>query len=295
MFLIIVSLIIILLILNILLTIYYLYKKNYKLFYISLTRTLFIYILIKLYCDYCNNIQICVFDSGIPGATIVAMATIHGNEPAGSYALEEVVDMFTSGELKVTKGKVIILPCLNKGGRMLNMRYQPQQILELKFFNIDANRNYPKKGEYSSKCDISTKVIDIVNKSNYVYDCHEAYGTLNKDGPNSMGNGIYPGNGQVSINLCNNIVKDINKIEYDTPSKTNIDYRTYQVVEKWKDIEGSLRNYCNDHEINYVLIESPGQDNVQPLKDRIIQNKIGFLSFMKNMDPDVFEVIGIQL
>ena len=110
-----------------------------------------------------------------------------------------------------------------------------------------------------------------------------------------MGNGIYPGKSQVSINLCKNIVEDINKIEYDTIPKTNVDYRTYHVVEKWKEIEGSLRNYCNDNSINYVLIESPGQDNVQPLKDRIIQNKIGFLSFMKNINPDVFEVTGIQL
>lgn len=62
-------------------------------------------------------------DSGNPGPTVIFYGGIHGNEPAGVLALEEVFRSLESGEVPIEKGHVIAvrgnLPALDREERFL--------------------------------------------------------------------------------------------------------------------------------------------------------------------------------
>jgi len=95
-----------------------------------------------------------------------------------------------------------------------------------------------------------------------------------------MGSTITPSNTQVSLKMAQKVLKELNKnIEEKQkkfviltnnipPNKEEYDYN------KSIDIKGSLRYFMNINKKNYLLVETSGQDNIQPLHVRIEQNKI---------------------
>jgi hypothetical protein len=69
-----------------------------------------------------------VFDSGLPGPRVLVQAGIHGDEPAGVWALEQLWP-----RLRVHSGLLIILPRMNPPALAINRR----------FFHLDMNRVFP--------------------------------------------------------------------------------------------------------------------------------------------------------
>ncbi len=63
------------------------------------------------------------FDSGVDGPTLAMFGGIHGNELAGSVALNSLIVEFESGERKLAKGKLVIVPICNPRGYEQNVRY----------------------------------------------------------------------------------------------------------------------------------------------------------------------------
>ncbi len=226
----------------------------------------------------CKNLEKFTFDSGIPGPRFLAIATIHGNEPAGSWALESIVRDFKSQKLKLKKGSLVVVPCLNPCGRILRTRYQPHELLKMNFEIADGNRTYPKRLEESANSDVTKEVIQLVNKSDAVFDGHEAYSYVRLNTA-SMGNGIFAGTTLLSMKIAKNIEEVLNKKIPNT-----IPYKRYKAINFWRTPDGSLRNYCNRKKKHYILMETAGgQNNIEPPRVRTLAQKIVCLEFMRNL------------
>jgi hypothetical protein len=179
--------------------------------------------------------------SNSPNTLIIA--STHGNEPAGYHAIEQYIKMNPN----INKGNITFIPAINSCGLLFCTRNNP-------LGDYDINRNYPNKTFLNSHI---TKFID---QADWVFDLHEGW-SFNKLDSSSIGSGVYPGNTQPAIKLCENIVNHINK-------DITVDYKKF-VTKNIPNIKGSLRNYCKNK--NYILVETSGINDIQPLELRIEQ------------------------
>jgi len=77
-----------------------------------------------------------VIDSGEPGPTVLLTAGMHGNEPAGYRAAEQI------RHWPIVAGKLVVVPHVNTAGLRENTRYLPAFADDEELRN--ANRNFPK-------------------------------------------------------------------------------------------------------------------------------------------------------
>ena len=73
-----------------------------------------------------------VYKGANPGPVVLVQAGIHGNEPAGTLALEEWIQ-----ELKVTNGTLVLIPRMNVKALEVGRR----------FVDRDLNRSFPGDGD----------------------------------------------------------------------------------------------------------------------------------------------------
>jgi hypothetical protein len=219
-----------------------------------------IIILLYVVYNWCNDIEIKYLDSGIIGPTLLIIAGVHGNEPAGSIYLKKHFKIS-----KPKKGSIYIIHSPNKLGLLFNNRY-----LLHRFYHRDLNRNFPKKDGETAKEPISIKICEIVNKCDWVLDMHEGWGFM-VNGNGSMGSGIFPGNTTNSLALSKLMLDNLHEINYPefilTPNH-NIQINT-------------LKNYCIYKNKHYVLIETSGQNNIQPLHVRLTQIETIIMTTLK--------------
>ncbi len=74
-----------------------------------------------------------VIDSGVKGATVLITGGVHGNEPAGARAAEQILHW------PITRGKLIVVPRANVLGLEADTRFIPGQPKKAR----DLNRNFP--------------------------------------------------------------------------------------------------------------------------------------------------------
>ena len=201
-----------------------------------------------------NQIEHILIDSGISGPTLLLIGGTHGNEPAGSVGLEE----FIKSNVKIKKGKIIIISRVNKLGLLLNTRWGYNG-----FLPVDYNREYPSKITESAGDYINRQVIEYIKNADFVVDFHEGWG-YNIVEPESMGSGIYPSNTELAKSIGNKLLGVINDTISDSDKKFTINYDSPR-------IPNSLDSYCSAIHKNYILIETSGQDDIQPMELRVKQ------------------------
>jgi len=208
--------------------------------------------------NYANDIEIVTIDSMKTGPTILLIGGVHGNEPAGSVALYKFISILKKNN-NIQTGKLFIIPCPNKLGLVFNSRW-----LLHRLNNRDLNRNFPRNKEEIALDPISAKIMEYVLKSDLIIDFHEGWG-FHKINPESMGSGIYPADSKFSIILANELLNYVNQYIQDPIKKFSIVYN------KHPDIK-SLKNFANYLGKDYILVETSGQDNIQPMDLRVQQN-----------------------
>lgn len=77
-----------------------------------------------------------VNDSGVEGPTVVITGGVHGNEPAGYRAADQI------RHWPIKRGKLIVVPRVNSFGLDANVRFVPDAPVEQQ----DLNRNFPSPG-----------------------------------------------------------------------------------------------------------------------------------------------------
>jgi hypothetical protein len=207
-----------------------------------------------LITNFINQIEYFLIDSGIPGSTLLLIAGTHGNEPAGTVGLEE----FIKTNIKIKKGKIIVIPRVNNIGLALDLRWGFNG-----FFPIDYNREYPNKYSEKGGDYINRDIIEYVKISDFIVDFHEGWG-FNILEPESMGSGIYPSNTELAKKIGNQILDNLNNTIIDENKKFTINFTSPR-------IPNTLDYYCNEINKNYILIETSGQNNIQPLEIRTNQ------------------------
>ncbi len=113
-----------------------------------------------------------VVDSGVSGATVMIVGGMHGNEPAGSRAAEQILHW------PITRGKLVVVPRANVLGLAANARSIPGQPEE----TANLNRNFPQveqgvEFKATPRGDLAAALWRFAFKvrPDWVIDLHEGY------------------------------------------------------------------------------------------------------------------------
>jgi len=109
-----------------------------------------------------------VNDSGIDGPTVIVTGGVHGNEPAGARAAEQI------RHWPIACGKLIVIPRVNTAGLAAGKRLIPKAPEDQK----DLNRNFPYPGIADEpRGEIAGALWDFVVKQDpdWLFDLHEGY------------------------------------------------------------------------------------------------------------------------
>ena len=212
---------------------------------------------------YHQRPNVFVHDSGQPGPSVLVIGGTHGNEPAGAVAAFQLHKVLL--QRSIQRGRVIIIPDANKWGLRMNIRYLPAELLSFGLLGkIDLNRSYSHRGE-ESRTTIALQIEELALESDWVIDLHEGY-DFHQLNPQSMGSGIYPGKTMLSKQMTHPLLDAVNQI---------IQIPEYQFITKeWPDENGTLRMFCDEQDIHYTLVETSGQDNIQPIPVRVQQHLV---------------------
>ena len=258
--------------------------NNIKLIIIGILIIIFIYN-INYLCDSVKLLNTRIYDTKQIGPTILILGGTHGNEPAGYYAINNLIKDLDNNKIILKKGKLILIPSVNYCALKLGIRFIP--------IIGDLNRKYPIVPNYNkSDCVITQQIINYSNESDFILDLHEGWG-FNRTNKKSMGSTISPTNTKISFDIAKILLNNINLTINDNNKKfvvladkkilsdnqNNIkDSNNFDYSENIN-IKGSLRYYQQLLNKDYILIETTGQHNIQHLDVRINQNNI----FIKNI------------
>ena len=220
-----------------------------------LLRNIYIFILLFIIGSVlfvtCRKFSIYNFKSNLKGKKIILIGGTHGNEESGSLALNKIIFLLKNNFLKLKKGKITIIPNFNTCGLYLNSRYYSKIGKK-----IDLNRLYGKNFI------VNKNIEKLIENYDLVIDLHEGW-SFHKINKNSIGSTIVTKNIKkknvdfILINL-NKTIKDKNK-KFTSINPPSVKY--------------SLKNFIDNNypEKQYLLVETTGQNNIQPLHIRVNQ------------------------
>lgn len=110
-----------------------------------------------------------IVDSGAPGPTVLVVGGMHGNEPAGFRATEQI------RHWPVAHGKLVILPRVNRLGLAADLRWAPHHRNDRQ--RRDLNRNFPTLAREQPLTSLCRAVWMFIQKHDpdWVFDLHEGF------------------------------------------------------------------------------------------------------------------------
>lgn len=110
-----------------------------------------------------------VVDSGVEGPTVVVTGGVHGNEPAGYRAAEQI------RHWPIVAGRLVVVPAVNQPGLHADTRYLP----EVPEPQRDLNRNFVlgDDGKITTAGTLATELWDLIDSQqpDWVIDLHEGF------------------------------------------------------------------------------------------------------------------------
>jgi len=120
-----------------------------------------------------------------PGPTVLLVGGVHGDEPAGAQAAEQIC------QWPLRKGRLVVIPRANPAALDARTRLIPGE----KAGSRDLNRNFPKPGGPAEAIgDLAAALWSTIaaQKPDWVIDLHEGYG-FHRTQPKSVGSSIISG------------------------------------------------------------------------------------------------------
>ena len=110
-----------------------------------------------------------VINSGVAGPTVLVIGGVHGNEPAGYRAAEQI------RRWPIVKGKLVVIPQLNRLGMAASTRWLPDFRNDRK--RRDLNRNFPDEEGKRSQTPLAEVTWEFIKKHRpeWVFDLHEGF------------------------------------------------------------------------------------------------------------------------
>jgi hypothetical protein len=220
----------------------------------------------------CTHTKIYELNSNKTGPTILIVAGTHGNEPAASHYFTNLL----KSNFKINRGKLIIIPRVNDCALRINFRSIP--------LIGDINRKYyplPNNTINDKINQINIQIMNQIknNKIDFFLDFHEGY-DFHKINEKSLGSTITYTNDKTGLSkkIGESIVDELNNTISDDRKKfTLLSY-------DYKPIKGTLSEYLSSLNISGILIETSGQNNIQPLEKRLKQIDLIFKNILRLVD-----------
>ncbi len=239
-----------------------------------------------IYCGYylkyiCNNLEYFYYgESNQNNKTILILGGIHGNEPAGSKAIKQLMEEININNTKLNN-RIIFVPYVNYCALQLNSRQVP--------FIGDLNRKFPITENYNEDNlhPIIKELLILIKQADFIIDFHEGWGYY-KEKTGSIGSTITPTNTDISKKMADIVYTELNKNITDNNKEftiliddnNNLDKDKYG---KNEDIKYTLRYYADLIKKNYILIETSGQNDIQDLDIRISQARTVIDTILNNI------------
>jgi len=215
-------------------------------------------------------------DSKRPGPVVMIFGGIHGNEPAGARAAEQI------RHWTINRGKLIVVPQANRPALQSRTRRMPS----LPKDRSDLNRNFPKANGDGPKCTLSNVLWTLVrsHRPDWLLDLHEGsdFTQINKE---SVGSSIIVPRSSEAKNKACRMLEALNETINESEKK---------FVLKSPPASGSLARAAAERSgIQSMILETTIKD--QPLSLRTRQHRImvhRFLSDLRMLSGDVDVLVG---
>ena len=141
-------------------------------------------------------------DSGVAGPTVFITGGVHGNEPAGARAAEQIRHWPNK------KGRLIVVPRVNNLGLLDNTRFLPGEPPQLR----DLNRQFPKtKAPAVAKGVLAMALWEYIGKQkpDWLIDLHEGI-DFHQINSKSVGSSIIDVKGKAANAVVPQMLKAVN-------------------------------------------------------------------------------------
>ncbi len=209
-------------------------------------------------------------ESDRPGPTVIVTGGMHGNEPAGATAAEQI------RHWEIETGKLIVIPQLNRLGVMADTRWFPPE--RNKNSLRDMNRNFPTKENPAPSTALAEAVWEFVESINpdYLIDLHEGF-DFHIANPKSVGSSLISPKSAKPTELATAMQSAVNETITD-------ENRKLVLLSRSGAVNGSLIRACQDRlDVHGFLLETTFKD--QPLSLRTRQHRV--------MVSTLFQDIGL--
>jgi predicted deacylase/glutamine amidotransferase-like uncharacterized protein len=205
-------------------------------------------------------------DSGQPGPVVVLTGGIHGNEPAGARAAEQI------RHWPITRGKLIVIPRANVPGLREGVRFLPGEPPQLR----DLNRQFPKTKAPAAASGVLAKALwEFIGKQkpDWVIDLHEGF-DFHQLNSKSVGSTIIDAKGKAADAAVLQMLRAVN-VGIADPKKKLIRLR-YPV-------DGSLARAAHERlGATAMILETTTKS--QPLSQRARQHRLMMHTLLKHLN-----------
>ncbi len=204
-------------------------------------------------------------DSGKPGPTIALTGGIHGNEPAGAGAAEQI------RHWPIKRGRLIVVPSVNRPGLAKGIRYLPDEPPARR----DLNRNFPKTGsDEPTRGELAQALWALLKKKKpaWLIDLHEGY-DFHQLNSKSVGSSIIDTHDKAAGKVVPMMLQMVN--EGITEPKKKLVRLRYPV-------DGSLARAAHERlQASAMILETTSKE--QPLSKRVRQHRTMVHALLKHL------------
>ena len=197
-----------------------------------------------------------VLESGVDGPVVMIVGGIHGNEPAGALAAEEI------RRWPIVRGKLIVVPRANVPGLVAKSRSIP----DVDKASNNLNRNFPKMGKTGPAAgEPATALWKLVRREHpgWLVDLHEGVG-VRKGGSTSAGSSAIACRTPEAERAATRMLETVNR---------TIDDEKQKFVRLGPPVDGSLARAAGEHlGAQAIILETTSQN--QPLSRRSRQHRL---------------------
>ena len=194
-------------------------------------------------------------DSGVAGPTVFITGGVHGNEPAGARAAEQI------RHWPIIKGRIIVVPRVNNLGLLDKTRFLPGEPPQLR----DLNRQFPKtKAPPVAKGVLAAALWEYIGKQkpDWLIDLHEGI-DFHQINSKSVGSSIIDVKGKAANAVVPQMLKVVNAGISDPKKK---------LVRLRYPVDGSLARAAHEKlKATAVILETTSKS--QPLSKRVRQHR----------------------
>jgi predicted deacylase len=215
-----------------------------------------------------------------PGPTVILTGGVHGNEPAGSHAADQI------RHWPIRRGRLIVVPKVNRLGLKAETRWLPE------FRNDktlrDLNRNFPTVERPEPASPLAETLWKFVSEQqpDLVVDLHEGF-DFHISNPKSVGSSIIFSASEARTKHAQKMLAAVNGSVADED-------RQFELLSKSGAASGSLVRACADSlGIDAFILETTIKD--QPVSLRARQHRTMVSSLLRDIgmiDRDCVDVLA---